>query len=129
MSGAINASGIAGVPSDETHITFAFRKAARGYSGAPDALRPGECAWMDRAISASEPDSVKFTLKTHLRVSFRNTGRGALLFDGVGNPDYNDIHPIMNTMMDGDYFWFEATNADLRSNNTFNARNFRARRP
>lgn len=84
---------------------------------------------MDRAINASEPSGITFTLNTHLRVTFRNTNRGALLFDGVGGTDYNGIHSIMETLLDGDYFRFEATNANRSSYNTFDARNFRAGRP
>lgn len=83
---------------------------------------------MNRAINASEPDSVKFTLDTHLRVPFRTTHRGALVFDGVGGTT-SKIYIIMQTLIDGDYFCFKASNANLRSNNTFDARNFRAGRP
>jgi hypothetical protein len=129
MSGAIPASGIAGVPSRGTRISISFRKASAAYSRSADTIRPGECAWMDRAINASEPDGITFTLNTQMRVTFRNTNRAALLFDGVGGTDYNEIHEIMGTLLDGDYFRFEATNAGRGTHNTFNARNFTAGRP
>ena len=129
MSGAIPASGVAGVPSDQTVISISFRKASAAYSASADTIRPGECAWTDRAVNASEPDNIRFSLNTRLRVTFRNTDREALVFDSVGTEGGTQVNTIMETLMEGDYFWFEATNANASRYNYFNARNFSAGRP
>ena len=129
MSGAIPASGVAGVPSDQTVISISFRKASAAYSASADTTRPGECAWTDRAINTSEPDNIRFSLNTRLRVTFRNTDREALVFDSVGTEGGTQVNTIMKTLMEGDYFWFEATNANASRYNYFNARNFSAGRP
>lgn len=129
MSGAIPASGVAGVPSNQTQISFHFSKATAAYSASSETIRPGECAWLDRPLNVSEPTNVRFTLNTRLRVTFRNTSREALVFDSVGTVEGRQINTIMETLMDGDYFWFEATNARESRYNYFNAKNFSAGRP
>ena len=100
MSGAIPASGVAGVPSDQTVISISFRKASAAYSASADTTRPGECAWTDRAINTSEPDNIRFSLNTRLRVTFRNTDREALVFDSVGTEGGTQVNTIMKTLME-----------------------------
>ena len=129
MAGAIPASGYGGVPSGQIWISIGFKKAASAYSGSSERLRPGECAWRDRVINNSEPDNLRFKFNASLRVLFRSKDRESFIFENIGSGGNREVYNIMRTLMEGDYFWFEATNANASRYNYFNARNFGAGRP
>ena len=128
MYGRIFTDGDAGSPSNGLHINLFFEKASTGYAVSPDALEPGQCAWVDRAIRDSEPRMARFESNSKLSVVFDDMDRDALIFKSRGRGrDY--VQLIMRTLMDGDYFWFEAANANASRDNHFMIRNFASGRP
>lgn len=76
---------------DALTFSWRFNKASGPATGG---LRPGECAWTDRALNAQEPDVLQFDVQARtLNVDeFRENGRTSnLVFRIGGNARASDI--------------------------------------
>ena len=95
-----------------TVASFGFKKAT---TAGKDSLKPGECAWMDRALSNSEPSTIvnypfapKNKFSSSIRFGYTN-GMGLMVAPLIGIHD-TEIQWLKDLMSPDKYWLFQVYN-------------------